>query len=630
MKHPPFRSAFYRSRTGLYGAIIAVCLSTALTPCFAQPITVSKVDPPNWWTGMQHDTVQLMVYGTNLGNVSAHGTQRGLRVVGTVPVANASYAFVNVEIPPGTSPGTYPLTVANSSDSIVINYRVGTRREPAGRFGGFSSGDAIYLIMPDRFANGDTTNDAVPAMREGTHRSDPNGRHGGDIRGIIQHLPYLADLGATCIWITPLIENNSPAFSYHGYAATDHYTIDPRYGDNNLYQVFVEQAHRTGLKVIMDHVNNHISINHPWIKNLPTPDWINGSVARHLITHHENMQVTDIHADSATRSDAAAAWFTDEMPDLNQNNQLVARYLTENTLWWVESTGIDGIREDTCPYTDPVFLSRWAADLLREYPSLGLVGEVWISNPAFLSAYQRGGNNHQPWQSNLPSITDFALTDAFLRVFRDSMSIREVYTCLAQDFLYSKPDNLVTFLGNHDTQRIMAVTGGDARRTKLALGLLLTTRGIPQLLYGTEIGMAGGTEHGSIRSDFPGGFPGDARNAFLEKGRKPAEQDMFLFVQHLLRLRRDHPELSQGNLIQFPPSKEAYLYFRELGSKRVLVVANNSRDARHVSLTPCRQRLAPGTVLHNLLTGESFALPATFEVTVPGSSISLFAVLLSP
>ena len=631
MKNVPTRNCAQRARPdppAVFAAAFSFLL--AITASHAQPVAVTRIDPPHWWTGMQHHEIQLMVYGNNLGRISARSGSDALRVLRSIAVDNPSYAFVEIDIPPGTPPGTYPLVLANASDSIVINYPVVARKSPTNRFKGFTSADALYLITPDRFANGDTTNDVTPAMQEQTDRANPIGRHGGDIQGIIDHLDYLNDLGVTALWVNPLVENNTPRLSYHGYSATDHYTIDPRFGTNHLYQTLVNQAHRRGLKVIMDHVNNHISINHPWMKNLPTPDWLNGTVADHQISHHYNVQVNDIHADPTAKVNAEHAWFNDEMPDLNQRNPLVATYLIQNTLWWIESAGIDGIREDTYAYSNPEFLSDWAAAILREYPSFNIVGEVWISDPAFLAPFQHDSFFPKRRDSNLPAVTDFGLLEAFTQVFGGGASLQTLYNCLAKDFLYPHANNLMTFLDNHDTRRIMFLTDGDIKRTQLGLTILLTTRGIPQILYGTEIGMAGGKDHGDIRSDFPGGFPGDTVDAFAERGRTPAAREMFRHTRTLLRLRKEHPALTRGTLVHYPPVDEAYIYFRETEGDTILVVANNSKIARSVSLRSQRNKLPKGIDLHNLLTGAVLHSATAQEIDVPGSSALIFQLVPAP
>ncbi|HMK38029.1 MAG TPA: alpha-amylase family glycosyl hydrolase, partial [Bacteroidota bacterium] len=524
-------------------------LAAPAGPSRAQHMSVSKVEPPNWWTGMRMNQIQLMITGENLSGITARSRSPQVRVTRIYRTPNPSYAFVDIEIARDALEGFHLLTLYNGQDSLALSYPVLKRKPPAGRYQGFDAADVVYLITPDRFANGDTTNDESPGMTEGRNSSNPSGRHGGDLQGIIDHLDYLADLGVGALWLNPLVENNAPALSYHGYGATDFYRIDPRFGTNAQYEEFVAQAHRRGLRVIMDHVSNHIGINHPWMKNLPSADWLNGSVANHQRTAHWKMELADIHSDSSIRTNTTQGWFVDNMPDLNQRNSFVSHYLIENTLWWIESAGLDGIREDTYSYVEQKFLTEWANAIAREYHALTLVGEVWIGDPVFLATYQRKTRMPVSMETGLASVTDFALYDAMTQAFGAKGSVRLIFDCLSKDFLYPDPGNLLTFLDNHDVRRIMYVTQGDAKRTLLALTMLLTLRGIPEILYGTELGMMGGREHGTIRADFPGGFPGDSLNAFEAKGRSAKDQEFFTTVRQLFHLRRERKSLSYGTMI---------------------------------------------------------------------------------
>ncbi len=609
-------------------ATIAGCalFAAAAFPAGAQQMSVSRVEPPNWWTGMKMNQIQLMITGENLSGITARSRSPQVRVTRCYRTPNPSYAFVDIEIAHDALEGFHLLTLYNGKDSIALSYPVLKRKPSAGRYRGFDPADVLYLIMPDRFANGDTTNDDEQGMSEEKSRPNPNGRHGGDLKGIIDHLDYLADLGVTTLWVTPLIENNAPAFSYHGYAATDFYRIDPRFGTNAQYEEFVRQAHRRGLKVIMDHVSNHIGINHPWIRNLPSADWLNGSVASHQRTSHWKMELSDTHSDSAIRANTTQGWFVDNMPDLNQRNSFLSRYLIENTLWWIESTGLDGIREDTYSYVEQKFLTDWAGAITAQYPSFTIVGEVWIGDPVFLSAYQKGSRVPESMNTGLYSVTDFALYDALTSVFGSKGSIRTVFDCLSKDFLYPDPGNLLTFLDNHDVRRVMYVTQGDTSRTLLALKMLLTLRGIPEILYGTELGMMGGRGDGTIRSDFPGGFPGDSLNAFTEKGRPPDEKQFFTTVRRLLHLRRDRKSLAYGRMIHFPPMNELYMYLRVLQGEKTLMLVNNRDDAQKVSLAQLRGYLGGATVLRNLLSEEKTALKGATDIDVPGNEALILAI----
>jgi len=591
----------------------------------AQVPVVDRIEPPNWWVGMRQDTLQLMIEGRDLQDITVLSSSACVLIVHVV--SSPKYAFVEVVLGENLNPGKIDLNLNNGRASTAISYPMFRREKPTERYQGFSPADVIYLITPDRFANGDTTNDSVVGMKEGLERDEPYGRHGGDIQGVIDRLDYLRDLGVTALWLNPVVENNGK-FSYHGYAVTDMYRIDPRFGTNTLYSELVAEAHRRGLKIIMDHVSNHIGINHRWVRSLPTPDWLHGSPENHLPAYHGKLELTDIHADSSALTRVHNGWFSDAMPDLNQQNSFVEKYIIQNTIWWIETTGLDGIREDTYPYIDPAFASRWAKAIRTEYPRFSIVGEVWIQDPAYLPPYQEGGATRGMPDTHLNSLTDFGLFDAFGKVFWDSASISEIYRCLTKDFLYPHPENLVTFLDNHDTQRIMRVNHGDVRRTQFALGLLLTLRGIPQIYYGTEIGMTQGPDHGSSRADFPGGFPGDTRNAFAAEGRTKVENEMSEYVRELLRIRKLHPALQTGKLVHFPPKDDVYCYFRISETEKILVVANNNGGDADVNIGPFRDKLGEGSI-RDVKTGKSVRLDGDIIRSVPRYSVNLYQAVLT-
>jgi len=608
-------------------AFLLTAALLAAAPAFspAQPMSVSRVEPPNWWTGMQMNQIQLMITGENLSGITARSRSPQVRVTRVYRTPNPSYAFVDIEIARDALAGYHRITLYNGRDSLPLSYPVLRRTPDGGRYKGFDPSDVIYLIMPDRFANGDTTNDSAAGMTEEKNRANPSGRHGGDLKGVADHLDYLTDLGITALWLNPVLENNAPAFSYHGYAATDLYRVDPRLGSNEEYENLVRLAHQKGLKVIMDHVSNHIGIKHPWVRNLPSADWLNGSVANHQRELHWKMELQDIHGDSAIRANVTQGWFADIMPDLNQRNSFVSRYLIENTLWWIECTGIDGIREDTYSYADPRFLADWAAAITAEYPSFTIVGEVWIGDPVFLAAYQKESRLPQSMETGLYSVTDFALHDALLQMFGPHGSVRPVFECLSKDFLYPDPGSLLTFVDNHDLRRIAYATHGDARRTLMALKMLLTLRGIPEILYGTELGMPGGTDDGTIRADFPGGFPGDTRNAFTQKGRTPKEREIYTTLRQLLHIRKERRSLSFGSMIHFPPANEVYIYLRILQNEKTLVIVNNRSSAQTVGLAQVRGYFGDAKALKNLLTGTSTEA-SVGEIEVGGNDVVILGV----
>ena len=609
MTHPPARPL----------ALLVLLLAASAGIASAQAPTVDRIDPPGWWTGMRWDPVQLMLYGENLDDVAARFVETGPEVVAVHPAASASYAFIDIRLPDDLAPGRYTLELARGGDTARVSYPIEARAPLEGRNQGFSAEDAVYLVMPDRFANGDPANDRVEGMRDEYDPSHPGMRHGGDLQGIIEHMDYLADLGVTALWLNPVLENRGRV-SYHGYAATDLYRIDPRLGTNEDYRRLVREAHRHGLKVIFDHISNHIGVEHPWVADPPTDRWLNGSVDDHLSDKHYLMAIGDPHADSRTREMLERFWFVDGMPDLNQEDPLLATYLIQNMLWWLEYTGLDGIREDTYPYPDQRFLADWARAILAEYPSLNIVGEIWNGAPAYIARFQQGTPLPRDFETHLPTVMDFPLGDAWRAYLRGTGTLEGVYQVLAQDFLYADPSRLMTLVDNHDMPRALYLTDGDPRKVKQALTMLLTTRGIPQILYGTEIGMVGGESHIELRADMPGGFPGDERSVFEPEGRTAEEADMFDHVRRLLHLRKRHPALTRGELIHYPPTwnDQTYRYLRRTDDETVLVLVNGYEEGRTLDLTELASHLPPDGRLVDLLTGEEEPIDLDGGVAVGG------------
>lgn len=581
---------------------------------FSQSIKINKIEPPNWWAGMKYNRIQLMVYGQNLNDLKAKFNTPLLKVLKVTNAENPLYSFIDVEVSNKIKPGQYTLTLSKGSEKADYNYQILERKTSEGKKG-FAPEDVIYMITPDRFANGDKSNDDIPGMNDRYNPKNKSGRHGGDIQGLIDHMDYMKELGVTALWINPLTENNTKV-SYHGYAVTDLYKIDPRYGTNELYAKFVNESHKRGLKVILDHVNNHIGIFHPWIESLPFKSWLNGSVENHNITSHVNSSNYDIHADPAARDFSNHGWFVDEMPDLNQRDPFLAKYLIQNTLWWVENYNLDGIREDTYPYSDQKYLSDWAKVIMDEYPNFNIVGEVWMGDASYLAPYQTGSPLHKDFDTYLPALMDFGLCDAVRDYFRDSTaSVRKVYDALSKDYLYANPYNLVTFLDNHDMERILFVLKNNYDRLKLAMTLLLTTRGIPQIYYGTEIGIAGGPDHGTIRAEFPGGFENNDHNAFTKAGRTQLENELFDFTQQLLTIRRQYVKaFAQGKLVHFPPVKEMYPYMRIAGDEKILVVLNNKKEAQSLKVSYLGDQFKGAKTLVNLKTQKEITLTPDTQI----------------
>lgn len=580
----------------------ALLLCTTL-PAFAQAPDIDKVEPPNWWVGMVWNQVQLMIYGDNLAGVTAAFEDPALRLTGIHTLESSSYAFIDFEVPEDLAPGEYALTISNGDGSATVSYPIRERAPGEGRHQGFGPEDTVYLIMPDRFADGDPSNNSVEGFREGVDRTRPGARHGGDLQGLINHLDYLEDLGVTALWLNPVLENNGRN-SYHGYAATDLYRIDARFGSNEDYRRFVEEAHARDIKVIFDHVNNHIGINHPWMNDLPAASWINSNPEAPR-THYK-LSPVDPYADPYTEELLKGFWFVPGMPDVNQRDPFVANYRIQNTLWWIEYSGLDGIREDTYPYPDQDYLNRWEAAILTEYPDFNIVGEIWEGIPAYTAAYQAGSELPGAIGTNLPTVMDFALMDAARAYITGQQSLMKVYDVIAQDFLYANPDLLLTFIDNHDVSRAIFEAGGDQLKVRQMLALVLTTRGIPQLLYGTEIGMMGGASHVELREDMPGGFPGDTRSVFTPEGRSEEENAMFNFVQALLHARQDHPALTEGTLVNYPPTwgREVYMYLRETDDETILVILNGHESQRTIDLRELAWRFPEQIEVEDLITGR--------------------------
>ncbi|MBI3125568.1 MAG: cyclomaltodextrinase N-terminal domain-containing protein [Ignavibacteriales bacterium] len=591
----------------------------------AQSISINRIDPPNWWVGMKHNKIQLMVYGNNLNNVSARFDDSKIKVTKVHKIINASYAFIDIEVPSNLTPKDYQLILTKGKEKSSFTFPILKREDAANRFKGFTQTDVIYLIMPDRFANGDVTNDSVVGYSDNMQKIHGQGRAGGDLLGVINKLDYLKDFGITTTWLTPVIENNTFR-SYHGYAATDFYKVDPRLGTNALYKKFVEESHSRGMKVVLDHVANHLSDDHPWFNNLPTEDWLNGTLEKHLNANHHKMVFSDIHADSATIKHVEQGWFVRSMPDINQRNPFVQNYITQNTIWWMEFAGIDGIREDTYPYSDQKYMARWAKAVKDEFPTTNIVGEVWTGDSDLLSTYQQ--NNHfRKINSNLPAVTDFALRDVLIGLAEGRTGTYQVYNVIAKDYLYADPTQLVTFADNHDVPRVAYFAKSNLKKEKLVYDILLTTRGIPQLFYGSEIGLVGTNDDGTLRMPFPGGFPNDKRDAFTEAGRDKNEDELFNHIKELLFLRKTHPALATGTLTQYPPANDVYVYFRTLGSEKIMVVLNNSKSKQEADFTPMSNMVSPENILLNLRTNEKTKLSVESKLSIDEESSSIYKVM---
>ncbi|NOU47762.1 MAG: glycoside hydrolase family 13 protein [Bacteroidales bacterium] len=555
---------------------------------FAGNDTNITIEPPNWWTGMKNPDLQLMVHGKDISLTKAVINYAGVELVSQISVQNPNYVFLNLKLKPEVKPGTFQIKfMLGKKEVFSVEYELEKRNEGSADRKGFDNKDAIYLIMPDRFANGDPSNDSQDDMLEKADRANPNGRHGGDIKGVSDHLDYLADLGVTAVWLTPVLENNAEAYSYHGYAITDFYRVDPRHGTNEEYAAMVENAHSKGLKVIMDMVFNHYGTGHKWTNDLPMHDWVN-EWPEFTRSNYRGGSISDPYAAESDRNQMSKGWFDGHMADLNASNPFVETYLIQNSIWWVEFAGLDGIRQDTYPYSNKFAMAKWMKALHDEYQYFSVVGEVWLNYPSQVAYWQEDAKNADGYNSNLDFVMDFPLKSAIGSAFNEQngwdKGILRLYESLSQDFLYSHPDQIVDFADNHDGDRIYSVLGEDKLKMKMAMTFLLTVRGLPQLYYSSEV-LSTGFEHqghGFIRKDFPGGWQGDQANVFLADGRNTDQNEVFNHIRTLLNFRKSNEVLQNGKMKHYLPQDGVYVYFRYNDDDAVMVVLNNNKDEKTI------------------------------------------------
>jgi neopullulanase len=569
-----------------------------------------RVEPPFWWEGLKHAELELLIYSPGIAKAERFIDER-LPVLRVDTVANPNYLFVTVDTK-GLEPGNYTLGFRFSDGRKVgYSYELMARDTTDTPKRGFDASDVIYLIMPDRFSNGNPSNDTVDGMAEKMNRAKPGGRHGGDLAGILQHLDYLEDLGVTTLWCTPLCVDNDSAFSYHGYAQSDVYRIDPRYGTNEDYRELGNQLHQRGMKLIMDYVTNHWGLKHWLIQDLPEYDWIN----QHPGYAQSNYRMTtqfDPNAATVDKTGCMDGWFVPTMPDLNQRNPRVLRYLIQNALWWIEYAGLDGLRVDTYSYNDKEAIAAWTKAILDEYPDINIVGEVWMHQASQIAYWQANSTigGLQGYNSHLPTVMDFTLHDAIMLAFNepkpswDKGAIR-LYDNFVNDFLYPDPSRLLVFAENHDTPRMNELFDDQFEKYKLALTHILTTRGIPQLYYGSEIGMRGKKDLGDadIRRDFPGGWKEDVASAFLPEGRTAGQNQWHSLTRQLLQWRKTNMAVHQGTLLHFLPEKNVYVYFRKHEKDCVMVVLNLSDEPQTLSTSRFAEGLESRTRYRDVLSG---------------------------
>ena len=552
--------------------------------------SIKHLEPPFWWTDMKSDKLQLMVHGPNIADLRPSISHDNIRITDVKTLENPNYLFINLEISKNIQPSQFDINFLKNNKTIIKhNYTILERDLNSMHRNGFSPKDVIYLITPDRYANGNPKNDTVSELTEKANRKNKDARHGGDLKGIIDHLDYISDMGFTQIWLNPVLENNQPTYSYHGYSTTDYYNIDARFGSNQLYKELSAKAKEKGIGIIMDLILNHIGSGHWWMNDLPSKDWINFE-GKFIQTNHIHEAVHDPHLTQSQKDLFTDGWFVETMPDLNQDNEFLSTYLIQASIWWIEFADLSGYRIDTYPYVDKNFLSQWSKRISEEYPNFNYVGEEWTSNVAMVSYWQKGSKTYDDYESFIPSMMDFPLQSALNKAIQSeerwNSGVGNIYRVLSNDFQYGDPYNLVVFAGNHDMIRIYSELNENMDLYKMAMTFISTVRGIPQIYYGTEIAMTSTEDHGQLRKDFPGGWPNDRVNAFIDMGLKSNQLEAKRFLKKLLNWRKNNAAIIKGNMIHYPVRDGVYIYFREYKNDLVMVAMNNNE--RKMRIDPQR------------------------------------------
>ncbi|WP_027125978.1 glycoside hydrolase family 13 protein [Gelidibacter mesophilus] len=611
-------------------SILALLLSMTL---FSQ---VEKIEPPFWWTEMHNPELQLMVYGQDIAHYDV-AFSNTIQITDIKKTENPNYLFITINTK-NISPGTYELHF--SKDNKVIetkSYELKSRRENSALRKGFDSSDLIYLIMPDRFANGNPDIDNTEDTLEKVNREEPSGRHGGDIQGIINHLDYLDDLGVTAIWSTPLLEDNEPIYSYHTYAQSDYYKIDPRFGTNEDYKRLASEMHKRDMKLLMDYVTNHWGSKHWMIKDLPSKDWIhyweNGENGFQRSSYRMTTQF-DSNASQADKEACMDGWFDTTMPDINQQNPLVLTYMIQNAIWWVEFADLDGFRVDTYSYNDKDGIAKWTKAIMDEYPNFNIAGEVWMHNQAQMAYWQKDSKIGaiDNYNSHLPTVMDFTLHDAILEMFSEDeqgwdKGMLRAYENFANDFLYPDINNIFVFAANHDTNRINEIYRSDVNTYKMIMTLIATVRGILQVYYGDELGMLGNKDlkgDGDIRRDFPGGWEDDPMNAFTTEGRTAQQTEYFEFSKKIFNWRKLKSVIHTGKTMQFVPENNVYVYFRYNNQDKVMVIINNNPEVQTFDLKRFGEMIGTAIDGKEILSEERISLEESLTIDGKTSMIIEF------
>ena len=600
-------------------------------------VKVDRIDPTNWFVGMKNPSLQLMVYGEGISSADVTTDYAGVKVDSIVRLDSPNYLLVYLNLE-GAQPGEMTLNFKNGKQTKKVKYQLKAREKRGEERMGFTNADVLYMLMPDRFADGDPNNNDIKGLNAyKTDRSQPSLRHGGDLEGIRQHLDYFKKLGVTALWFTPVLENNSPdgngSSTYHGYATTDYYRVDPRFGTNEEYRRLCDEAHSAGLKVVMDMIFNHCGFEHPWVADMPSKDWLNTPEwldartdktkpevnDKYLQTSYKLTPIVAPYASDVDFKETVDGWFVPTMPDLNQRNPHVIKYLIQNSEWWIETVGIDGIRMDTYPYADADAMAEWMRTLNEEYPNFNVVGETWVTEPPYTAAWQKDSKIAKK-NSNLKTVMDFSFYDKINQAKREdtdgfTTGMNRIYNNFVYDYLYPNPSSVMAFIENHDTDRFLG-KGKDSTALRQALAILLTANRIPQLYYGTEVLMNGTKEvtDGNVRKDFPGGFPGDAKNAFTAEGRTKAENEMFTWLSRLLHWRQGNDVVIKGTQKQFIPYNGVYVIARQYGGKTVMTVVNGTRKAAALAVKRYAEVIGSNATATDVLTGKSVSLSSDVQL----------------
>lgn len=588
----------------------------------AQRNVIEKVEPPFWWAGMKDNNLQLLVYGKSIGNSSVNVKSDIVDFKSAQQVENKNYLFINLEVNKQGKVGNVPIEFTLNGKSFTYDYEIKKRRPNAEVKPKMDQSDVIYLITPDRFVNGDPSNDNVKGCPDKHDRKAEYGRHGGDIQGMINSIPYIKELGVSAVWPMPLLENNQEMASYHGYAISNFYETDKRYGTNELFKELVDKLHENGLKMVQDQVFNHCGSAYWWMDDLPMKDWINDP-KEYGQSNFNNVVTSDPHASQYDYNKHYKGYFHTSMPDLNLNNPFFANYMMQNSIWWLEYANIDAIRVDTYPYVDKHFMSKWRKRIDMEYPGIFVVAEVWVSEVAYEAYWNHSTSNYDGYVSNVESVTDFPVYYSMLDAFKKGGDIGKLYSCLSKDFLYGKPEMNVVFFDNHDLSRTFGELGQDYEAYKQAATFILTTRGIPQWYYGSEILMKAQGSHGYIREDMPGGWEGDERNVFTGKNMTKEEMEALNFIKKLLAWRKTSNAIKDGKLVHFIPNDNVYVYFRVSDKEKVMVILNNG-DKKDLKLDIYQEILGGHQSGKDIISGEKFDL--TKPVSIKGKSSYIISI----